>query len=328
MQGPRSVQITLNRRAALTAVAITLTAMSAGCSGPNSVSDPSRAMPAVLPEEFDAQGHRGARGLLPENSMDGFLLALDLGMTTLEMDVVVSADGFVVLSHDPTMSADICSHTDGRPVTTEEARDLILFQMTLDEIQSFDCGRRGHPDFPEQEARPAVKPALSEVFSAAEQHARQTGRRLPFYNIETKSSPSGDGVYHPGPADFAAALMSAARDAGVAERVTLQSFDERTLVHAHENEWEGATSLLVGRRKRGGFARHLNRLGFTPDIYSPDHRRVDERLLEEAHEAGVRVVPWTVNGIDRMIELIELGVDGLITDYPDRLAVLIPDSDT
>lgn len=284
-------------------------------------------MVAVLPDAFDAQGHRGARGLLPENSIDGFLLALDLGMTTLEMDVVVSADGIVVVSHDPTMSADICSHPDGRPVTSKEARDLILFRMTLGEIQSFDCGRRGHPDFPEQQARPVVKPALSEVFTAAEAHAREAGRDLPFYNIETKSSASGDGVYHPGPAEFADALMTTARDAGIEERVTIQSFDERTLVHARNDDWEGATSLLVGRRKRGGFTRHVERLGFTPDIYSPDHRRVDDRLLEEAHSAGVRVVPWTVNEVERMIELIELGVDGLITDYPDRLAVLITDSD-
>lgn len=283
-------------------------------------------MTAAFPDEFDAQGHRGARGLLPENTIDGFLLALDLGMTTLEMDAVVSADGVVVLSHDPTMSADICSHPDGRPVTSREARDLILFSMTFEQIRSFDCGSRGHPDFPEQRAQPAEKPELSAVFSAAEAHARDLGRSLPFYNIETKSSPSGDGIYHPGPAEFSDALMSAARDAGVAERVTIQSFDERTLLHARSVEWEGSISLLVGRYKRGGFARHVDRLGFLPDIYSPDHRRVDSRLLDEARDAGVRVIPWTINEVDRMIELIELGVDGLITDYPDRLAVLISES--
>jgi len=275
---------------------------------------------------FDAQGHRGARGLLPENTVDGFLLALDLGMTTLEMDVVVSADGVVVLSHDPTMSADICAHPDGRPVSSREEREFILFKMTLKEIQSFDCGSRGHPDFPEQQPRSAGKPALAQVFSTAEAHARESGRARPFYNIETKSSPSGDGEYHPGPSVFADALMFAAREAGVAERVTIQSFDERTLAPAHQPGCERATSLLVGRHRRGGFDRHVRGLGFTPDIYSPDHRRVNEDLIEAAHSADVRLVPWTINEVDRMIELIELGVDGLITDYPDRLAVLIADS--
>ncbi|NNF02945.1 MAG: glycerophosphodiester phosphodiesterase [Rhodothermales bacterium] len=284
-------------------------------------------MTADLPDTFDAQGHRGARGLLPENTVDGMLLALDLGMTTLEMDVVISSDGVVVLSHDPTMSADICSHPDGRPVSPLEDGDLILYEMTLEQIQAFDCGLRGHPDFPQQQPRAASKPALTEVFSAAEKHALESGRPLPFYNIETKSSPSGDGVYHPGPAQFTAALMTAAREAGVSERVTIQSFDERTLVHARTGGWEGALSLLVGRHKRGGYARHMRRLGFMPDIYSPDHRLVDEQLIAETRDAGIRLVPWTVNEVDRMIELIELGVDGLITDYPDRLAVLIAESD-
>ena len=283
---------------------------------------PNAAPDSAAPPRFDLQGHRGARGLLPENTIRGFEKALALGAVTLEMDVVISEDGQVVVSHDPYFSAAFCSKPGGAPVTEAEERSLRLFAMPYEEIARYDCGRRGHPRFPRQEARPAVKPLLRDVIAAAEAYARRASRPAPFYNIETKSQPAGDGVLHPAPETFVRLVLAVVEEAGVARRTTVQSFDPRTLRVARRLAEEGAAppvrlALLVAEEHSRGLDADLDALGFTPDIYSPDYRLVDAALVEKAHARGVQVVPWTVNEADDMRRLKRLGVDGLITDYPD-----------
>ncbi len=289
---------------------------------PDSSTVPAARVP--VPPGFDLQGHRGARGLRPENTLDGFRHALDLGVTTLELDTCISADGEVVVSHDPWMSAEICSHPGGRPVTPEEAESLLLYRMPYAEIARYDCGRRGHPRFPGQEARTAHKPLLRDVIAQSDAHARATHRPLPRYNVETKSTPAGDGLRHPDPVTFARLVVGVLREGGVLERSTLQSFDLRTLRAAREIAPTLGLVLLVEEDARNlpgdTFEEHLHALGFAPDVYSPQYRRVTRSLVEEAHARGVKVVPWTVNEADEMAALVALGVDGLITDYPDRFA--------
>ncbi len=265
--------------------------------------------------EVDLQGHRGARGLLPENSLDGFLLALDLGVQTLEMDVVISRDAQVVVSHDPVMSSVICSHPDGRPVA--ETDTVLLYALDYADISTYDCGRRGHPDFPEQEPRPALKPLLGEVIHEAEVHAEEGGRAAPRYNVETKSRPDGDNIAHPPPGEFAALVIDVLRHAGVEERSTIQSFDPRTLVAARRLGWQGTLALLVARDEPP-FEAILDSMGFTPEVLSPYHELITERYLERARELDMKIVPWTVNETQDMQRLIALRVDGIITDYPNR----------
>jgi len=278
-----------------------------------------------IPESFDLQGHRGARGLLPENSIPAFLLACDIGVTTLEMDAVINAEGHVVVSHEPWMSARICSHPDGAAVTADEEQGLRIYAMTDAQLAAYDCGRRGHPDFPRQRALPVAKPLLSDVFRAVASHAESAERRARGpavrYNIEIKSRPDHDGIFHPDVAEYAGLLYGSIRDFGLVARTTIQSFDPRALEAVHRIDPRISTSLIVDNPH--GLAANLARLGFTPSVYSPYSGLLDTPQVEAAHALGIRVIPWTVNGGTAMRELIAMGVDGLITDYPDiGMAVL------
>lgn len=265
-------------------------------------------------QAIDIQGHRGARGYLPENTIPAFLLALESGVTTLEMDVVVTSDGKLVVSHEPWMSAETCSHPDGSPVTEGEQESLNLHKMTFAEISGFDCGKRGNARFPLQKPMAAKKPLLEEVINTVEAEVRKRGATPVFYNIETKSEPSGDSIYNPEPEQFAAILLNEINKGGIRERTIVQSFDVRTLVAMRKLDSGVKLALLV---ESGTLPANLDSLGFKPEIYSPDFNLVTDILVRDAHEMGIKVIPWTVNDTLEMKRLIEMGVDGIITDYPD-----------
>ncbi|MDG1755302.1 MAG: glycerophosphodiester phosphodiesterase family protein [Rhodothermales bacterium] len=268
--------------------------------------------------DFDLQGHRGARGLLPENSIPSFLMASDLGVNTIEMDVVVAADSQVVVSHDPQMSAGICSHPDGTPVTEEDEQVLTLFTMSYEQIAAFDCGIRGNERFPDQESLSVQKPLLIDALRAIEAHSEVPLR----YNIEIKSKEEGDGVLHPDVGTFAELVYEVLDELGLMDRAIVQSFDPRALEAFKLLEPEATLAFLVSNEM--GFEPNMGRLSFRPQIYSPNHKLVDQSLVDSVHGLGMTIVPWTVNETDRMEELLILGVDGLITDYPDRGAALKP----
>jgi len=268
-----------------------------------------------LTQSFDLQGHRGARGLLPENSIPAFLLACDLGVTTLEMDTVINAEGHVVVSHEPWMSAKICSHPDGAAVAASEEKNLRIFAMNDMELAAFDCGRRGHPDFPRQRAMAVSKPLLRDVFQAVAARAESTQGLDMRYNIEIKSRPDHDGIFHPDVIEYANRLYAVVKEFGLIAQTTIQSFDPRALEAIHRIDPGISTSLIVDNAD--GLHANLSRLGFTPTIYSPHFKLLDKQQIADAHKLGIRVVPWTVNDETAMRDLIAFGVDGLITDYPD-----------
>ncbi len=268
---------------------------------------------------IDLQGHRGARGLLPENSIPAFLHALDLGVTTLEMDAAINAEGHVVVSHEPWMSAKICSHSDGRKITQSEEKNLRIYAMSDQELASFDCGSRGHPDHPRQQAMPVAKPLLTDVFRAVAAQAEVSNRNARFgpvlFNIEIKSRPEGDRIFHPEVMEFASALYRVVKEHKLIKETTIQSFDIRALEAMHEIEPQIAISLLVENRQ--GLQQNLARLSFTPQVYSPDFKLLDRAQIKAAHAQNIKVIPWTINDEETMRALVEMGVDGLITDYPD-----------
>ncbi|MFT5142762.1 MAG: glycerophosphoryl diester phosphodiesterase [Rhodothermales bacterium] len=268
---------------------------------------------------FDLQGHRGARGLLPENTLPAFGLALELGVRTLELDVGISADHRVVVSHDPVISREICSHPDGTAVTTE----IRLFDLPYGDIALFDCGARGNPRFPDQKPMAARKPLLQEVITFEKDHSAALGRAPALWNIETKSTPAGDGRLHPGPEIFATLVYGVLQEGGILNRTVVQSFDVRTLQVLRTMDPALRLALLVEEEQVEQLDDNLQRLGFVPEVYSPDHTVLTGALVRKIKAAGMKTLPWTVNEPARMEELLEMGVDGFITDYPDRGMALL-----
>jgi glycerophosphoryl diester phosphodiesterase len=267
---------------------------------------------------FDWQGHRGARGLAPENTIPAFLKALEFpAVKTLELDLAVSSDGYLVVSHEPWMSAAICSHPDGKPIGKEEEERLLIFQMPYERVQSFDCGTRGNTRFPEQLPQMASKPTLDAVIKEVEQYCEQRGRALPFFNIEIKSTPEWDGIRSPLPDAFARLVAEKLLELNIAEVSTIQSFDPRPLQFLHKNYPALTLAFLVENAQ--GMEANLQILGFTPNIYSPYYGLIDREAVEWAHRKGMKVVPWTVNTTKDMQRLLDWGVDGIITDYPNRI---------
>ncbi|MCS7012414.1 MAG: glycerophosphodiester phosphodiesterase [Chloroherpetonaceae bacterium] len=269
---------------------------------------------------FDLQGHRGARGLLPENTIPAFLKALEYGVTTLECDVVISKDRRVVVSHEPWFSHEISTAPSGKPVEKSEEKQFNIYEMTYDEILRFDVGKRGHARFPKQQAMPAIKPLLSEVFREVEAYCLKHNLPPVRFNIEIKSTPEGDGKFHPSPEEFAQLLYKELYEAGMLTRATVQSFDVRALQAMRAIDSTVTLALLVDNTL--SLNENLWQLGFTPDIYSPYYRLVTPELVEEVHKRRMKLIPWTVNDLDEMKCLLDMGVDGIITDYPDVASTL------
>ena len=263
---------------------------------------------------FDWQGHRGARGLLPENTIPAFLRALSYpAVTTLEMDVVISADDRVVVSHDPFMEPEICSLPNGGEITDT----VSLRELTVEQIAAYDCGQRPHPRFPEQQLRPASKPTLASVFAAVDRFCLQQERELPHFNIELKYQPDWEPALVPDRRTFARLVLQDLADWGHPDRVNLQCFDPPMLAVLHE--MDPSIPLAYLDEAPGGVEAKMTELGFVPEIYSPWEQGLTQDIVAEAQSLGMRVIPWTVNEISRMQELMGLGVDGIITDYPDRI---------
>jgi glycerophosphoryl diester phosphodiesterase len=266
---------------------------------------------------FDRQGHRGCRGLMPENTIPAMLRAIELGVTTLEMDVVITADGQVILSHEPFMSWEISTTPDGRTFTAKEEKQYNIYRMDYATVRTWDVGLKPHPRFKQQEKLAVSKPLLSELIDSVESYAGRKGITALFYNIETKSDPAGDDMYHPQPGPFAEKLMSVIREKGIGSRVIIQSFDRRTLQVMHQKYPGIRTALLIEGFSKETLDEHLEKLGFTPSIYSPEFSLVNPALVSACHAMGMKLVPWTVNDKSNIDRLRSMGVDGIISDFPN-----------
>lgn len=267
--------------------------------------------------QFDWQGHRGARGLVPENTIPAMLKAIDLGAVTLEMDAVITADKQVILSHEPFFNHEITTKPDGTPVSKAEEKQLNIYTMSYATIQRYDVGLKGNTRFPQQQKMAVTKPLLLDVIEAADQYALSKNKPLPFYNIETKSQPSTDNQYHPSPKEFVDLLVAVIKHKKITDRVTVQSFDIRTLQYLHQQYPSIATVLLIEDYNKKTLNEQLQELGFTPTVYSPHYSLVNEPMVKDCKLKGMRLVPWTVNDLAIMKRLRSFGVDGIISDYPN-----------
>jgi len=288
---------------------------------------------------FDLQGHRGARGLLPENTLYAFARALEIGVTTLELDVGVSRDDVVVVIHNPHLEPETTRSPDGMWL---EHTGPAVRSLTVEQIKAYDVGRlkpgtRYAERYPDQEAVEGARvPTLEEVFELVERSGNKTVR----FNIETKIRPEQPDLTPP-PKVFARLVIDAAARHAVLDRVTIQSFDWRVLQAVQRQNPQVTTSYLSVNQPWFDTIR-LGEAGASPwtagfdvddnggslpatvkkaggDIWSSFHREVDRERVAEAHELGLAVKVWTVNEEAHMGALIDMGVDGIITDYPDRL---------
>lgn len=292
-------------------------------------------MPA---KALDLQGHRGARGLAPENTLPAFAKALGIGVSTLELDCAVTKDGVVVVSHDSTLNPDITRGPDGKWLEGEGAP---IRNITYDELRRYDVGRikpggAYEKRFPHQQPVDGTSmPRLADVFALA----RKAGNEQVRFNIETKISP-----LHPertvSPEVFARAFIAVIRKARMEKRVTIQSFDWRTLAVVQKEAPEITTVYLTAQQ---GFMNniqadkpaspwtaglHVSQFGGSISrmvkaaggaVWSPHSGELTREQVREAQALGLKVVVWTVNEPADVRRLIEWGVDGIISDYPDRL---------
>jgi glycerophosphoryl diester phosphodiesterase len=261
--------------------------------------------------EIEVEGHRGARALRPENTIPALSYALEVGADLVEFDLQVTSDEQLILAHDAQVNPNICQG-DLQPPISE--RPLIL-TLPLADLQRLDCGSLRNPQFPRQELVPGTKmPSLDEVFDwfAASAHPRAQSIR---FNIEMKSDPRKPDE-SAAPELFARLLADALRRHGVFERAVVQSFDPRTLVELRKIEPSTQISFLSDdwRHDLAQIARELG-----ANIISPNWRLLNRRKVTELHAMGVRVVPWTANTVRSWETLVDLGVDGIITDDPAAL---------
>ena len=287
---------------------------------------------------LDIQGHRGARGLLPENTLPAFARALAIGVTTLELDCAITRDGVALVSHDATLNPEITRDTDGRWITRA---DLAIAQFTFDELQRFDVGRIDPASeyaqrFAQQQPIDGTRmPRLADVFALARRAGNDTVR----FNIETKISP-----LHPArtvaPKAFAGAIVDVIKSHRLQSRAAVQSFEWRTLAVVQAQAPEIKTVYLTARQPfmdnilahdtsspwnaglhvsqfAGSVPRTVKAAGGA--IWSPCSNDVDAASVAEAHALGLQVVVWTVNTEADMLRMMALGVDGIISDYPDLL---------
>jgi len=268
---------------------------------------------------FDVQGHRGCRGLMPENTIPAMIKALDLGVTTLEMDVVITKDNKVLVSHEPWFEDEITTKPDGSFIKPAEAMQYNIYQMNYDEVIKYDVGMKPHPRFPQQQKLKAIKPLLADLFDSITKYMKFRSRTPPYFNIETKCLPAGDGRFHPKPEEFVELLMAVIKEKQMEKNVIIQSFDLRTLKYLHEKYPSIKTSILIEDSDENDFDGQLNKLGYTPEYYSPNYTLIDEKLVKQCHDKGMKIIPWTVNDQKQLKKLKKMGVDGIITDYPDLI---------
>jgi glycerophosphoryl diester phosphodiesterase len=267
---------------------------------------------------FYKEGHRGTRGLMPENTIPSMKKAIDDGANVIEVDIQISKDNMVTVAHDPYINRTYSLLPDGSEIPESDARKHILYQMNYADIRKFDVGSKIHKEFPRQKKMRAYIPLLGELIDSVEQHATSKGLPGIIYNIEIKANPEKDGIYQPEPAALIKLVMDVVNSKQIDDRFYIQSFDVRQIQEVHKNYPHVVTGFLTSNKDLS-VEDNLQRIGFKPDIYSPQYKLATAALIKKCHDHGMKFVPWTVNTIEEMAELINLGVDGIITDYPNLL---------
>ncbi len=305
------------KRYCLCAIAIAM--LIAGCKSAN-MSQRSSTKGLKLPA-FNKEGHRGIRGLMPENTIPSMYMAIDYDVNTLEVDIIISKDKKVVISHDVYFHPDITTTPDGKFLTSKEAQEHQLYKMNYDSIRKYDVGLKPHKDFPQQQKLAAYKPLLGELVDSADAYARSKGKSI-IYNIELKTNAAYDGVKQPPVEETVDLTMQVVKDKNLENRAYLQSFDFRPLQILHKKYPHITTAVLISGSEKRTLDQQLTELGYTPEMYSPHYSIVTAELVADCHKRGMKIIPWTVNTVEEMKKMKALGVDGIITDYANYFSQL------
>lgn len=291
-----------------------------GCTSSKQVTAGTNKKPLVLPV-FNKEGHRGIRGLMPENTIPSMWRAMDFDVNTVELDIVISADKQVVVSHDIYFHPDISSDPQGKPIPAKDAANLLLYKMTYDSIKRYDVGLKPHKDFPQQQKVAAYKPLLTDLVDAVDAYSRTKNKPI-IYNIEIKANPEWDNIKQPAIEETVELLMRVIGQKKLAGRCYVQSFDFRPMQIIHNKYPDISTAILIGGGEKRSLDEQLKALGYIPEMYSPAYGKVTEELVKACHKKGMKIIPWTVNTLADMKRLKAMGVDGIITDYANYFAEL------
>lgn len=266
-------------------------------------------------------GHRGTRGLMPENTIPAMIKGIEVGANTIEMDVHITKDGKVIVYHDESFNPDYTTMPDGSDIPKKEREKYTFYQMNYAQIKPFVIGEKRDVHFPQQLKVKAHTPLLSELIDSVETFTKD--RNLPAVNylIEIKSSEKTDGFAQPAPEDFVRILMKVLGPKHLGKRLFLQSFDLRPLQVLHTKYPDIKLGFLTSSTKTT-VNDNLSQLGFTPAFYNPYYKIITSDLIKTCHQRKIKVEPWTVDEPSEIKRLKDMGVDGIITDYPNLLSSL------
>lgn len=267
---------------------------------------------------FYKVGHRGTRGLMPENTIPAMYKGLETGANTIEFDVHITKDGQVVVYHDASFTPSYTTTPEGKDIPVEQRADYTFYQMNYTDIKPFIIGEKFYPAYPEQQKMRSYAPLLSEMIDSVEAYTKAHHLPKAYYLLEIKSSAKTDGKEQPAPEEYIDKLMAVKQLQPLGQRLLIQSFDMRPLQVVHRRYPAIKLGFLTDDKKNG-FEQHLDQLGFTPLFYNPHYKMVTPELVKKCHDKNIQIVPWTVDDVNEMKKLTALGVDGIITDYPNRL---------
>ena len=271
-----------------------------------------------MTDYVDVQAHRGGAGLMPENTIEAMKHALDMGVNTLELDLQISQDGQIVVSHDPYFHSRYAIRPDGSHIRKEDPKEYI-YTMPYSEVAKYDVGSRSSEVWPEKACIKTVKPLASDLIDFVENYVKENGLSPVRYNIEIKSKDAkGEGQNWPTYDRFVSECCKFLHSKHLGDRLVVQSFDVRALNYMHEKYPEFILSYLVDA-KAGEFDTFMAKLKFTPQWLSPHFSITDEALVQKCREKGIKIVPWTVDKPEDITRILDLKVDAIISNYPDRV---------
>ncbi|CAM3643570.1 glycerophosphodiester phosphodiesterase family protein [Mucilaginibacter galii] len=267
-------------------------------------------------------GHRGTRGLMPENTIQAMTKAIEMGCNTIEMDIHITKDGQVLVYHDESFNPDYTLMPDGSEIAPADRKKYTFYQMNYADIRKFVIGKKKYAAFPQQQQMECYAPLLTELIDSVENHTKTHKVKAVNYLIEIKSNPQTDGFEQPAPEVLVDKLMSVLKPHKLGSRLIIQSFDIRPLKVLHQKYPKVTLGFLTGDAKVS-MKKNLADLGFNPDFYNPHYGMVTAQMVDTYHSQNMLITPWTVNELKEMKQVKDLNVDGIITDYPNFLTDLL-----